>query len=496
MGALLSKPIRAICDTGAQVSMITNKCAILLGIPQEPTGFKLSGVGGLRIKIAGEASLDIWHRSDNLSIVEGKFIIVNHIIDEQPVFKINNEQSIDINADRMADPKWMLPGPVDALLDVGMWSRIVKNEIKRIDSGLLAQNSSLGWLIFGIGTENNGAVCSSLSIMQNDQNNLENLIKQLWEINEISEVKIMTKEELLCEQIFTDTHYRNNKGRYIVTLPLKQGAILGESRAMALRRLYQLESRFERNPELKKKYVEFMSEYENLGHMKRADKLEMGKAHYYIPHHAVEEKFRVVFDGSAETTNGISLNDIQWLGPKLQGDLLYIVLDFRTGKIAFSADICKMFRQIGVDPSQWDLQRILWRANPWERIIEYWLIVVTYGLKSSMYNAVRALLQCALDHAEEFPRASVVVKKSFFADDLLKSVDSEQDAIGLKRDLIELPNRGGLELAKWKSNSSVIMEEEFVARQFDVLDSASVLGTVWNFDDDTFRIKIKNSEKK
>lgn len=38
------------------------------------------------------------------------------------------------------------------------------------------------------------------------------------------------------------------------------------------------------------------------------------------------------------------------------------------------------------------------------------LTVVTYGMASSPYNAVRALLQCARDNCMEFPLAAGVVE--------------------------------------------------------------------------------------
>lgn len=88
-----------------------------------------------------------------------------------------------------------------------------------------------------------------------------------------------------------------------------------------------------------------MREYERLGHMKEADPLNPSISHYYIPHHAVaiDRKFRVVFDASAKTTNGNSLNDIQYVGPRLQRDLADIIMNFRVGQHAVTADICKMF---------------------------------------------------------------------------------------------------------------------------------------------------------
>ena len=56
---------------------------------------------------------------------------------------------------------------------------------------------------------------------------------------------------------------------------------------------------------------------------------------YFLPHHPVFKassstaKVRVVFDGSAKTSSGYSLNDILCVGPIVQDDLLDIILHTR-----------------------------------------------------------------------------------------------------------------------------------------------------------------------
>lgn len=137
------------------------------------------------------------------------------------------------------------------------------------------------------------------------------------------------------------------------------------------------------------------------------------------------------------------MNEIQYVGPRLQRDLADILMIFRTGRIAMSADIAKMFRQIQIQPSQWDLQRILWRESTQDPITEYWLTVVTYRMTSSPYNAVRTLNQCAMDNGQQYERAANVVLNDFYVDDLLTSTESEPEAMQLKAQLIALLKLGG-----------------------------------------------------
>lgn len=101
-----------------------------------------------------------------------------------------------------------------------------------------------------------------------------------------------------------------------------------------MKRFYNLEAKLKSNAELKTQYCEFMSEYEKLGHMKKLKHSVNDYISFYMPHHAVlrsdspTTKCRVVFDGSAVTDTGLSLN-IQYAGPVVQQDLDSILIRFR-----------------------------------------------------------------------------------------------------------------------------------------------------------------------
>ena len=63
---------------------------------------------------------------------------------------------------------------------------------------------------------------------------------------------------------------------------------------------------------------------------------------FISPHHAVvrstDGKLRVVFNASSPTSNGTSLNDHMLVGPKLQRDLLTVLLQWRLPRFALKAD--------------------------------------------------------------------------------------------------------------------------------------------------------------
>lgn len=92
-----------------------------------------------------------------------------------------------------------------------------------------------------------------------------------------------------------------------------------------------------------------------------------------------------MFDASAATSTGLSLNDILMRGPTVQPTLFQIILRLRLHNIAITGDIEKMYRQVKVDRTDCDLQRIVYRSNPSHPLKNYRLLTVTYETKSAPY---------------------------------------------------------------------------------------------------------------
>lgn len=220
----------------------------------------------------------------------------------------------------LADPNCFIPGRVDALIGVGLLARLLREGIEAQPTGLVAQNTALGWIVFGETPIDEGPISPyQVNMAIKDETNA--LVRRLWEIDN-SEPRPLSAEEKYCEEHYQSTVVLADK-RYTVQIPMKPDAQLGDSRAAAMRQFYALENKFKRNPEYREQYVKFMDEYEQLGHMQLAAPLDRNVIYNYIPHHAVavETKFRTVYNGSANTTNGRSLNSEQYAGPKLLCEL-------------------------------------------------------------------------------------------------------------------------------------------------------------------------------
>ncbi|KAH9638575.1 hypothetical protein HF086_000976 [Spodoptera exigua] len=229
------------------------------------------------------------------------------------------------------DPEYNVSKPIDLLLDVSIYSQIIMDGlIKGPSQAPIAQQTALGWILSGnVRTFN----CHIVT------NNISDLSKY-WEIEDVepSSSSSLTSEEQYCEEFYQQTTRRLDTGRYEVGIPMKPEYEnqLGSSKSKAIAQFKQLERKMCNNLLFSESYKSFMSEYQQLGHMCKADNVDESKPAFYLPHHGVIKldstttKLRVVFNASSKSSSGKSLNDLMCCGPNLQKDLMTLILNWRT----------------------------------------------------------------------------------------------------------------------------------------------------------------------
>ena len=110
------------------------------------------------------------------------------------------------------------------------------------------------------------------------------------------------------------------------------------------------------------------------------------------------KRFRIVYDGTCKSDKGLSLNDVQLIGERLQDELVTLMMRFRCHAVAISADIRKMYLQVRVNPEQWDLQRVFWRPSATDAI----RVLVNYG---HVWNGISTTL-CRSSYDSRSPGVS------------------------------------------------------------------------------------------
>ncbi|XP_018374673.1 PREDICTED: uncharacterized protein LOC108768653 [Trachymyrmex cornetzi] len=145
-------------------------------------------------------------------------------------------------------------------------------------------------------------------------------------------------------------------------------------------------------------------------------------------------------------------------GPIVQNDLFDIIMQFRTHKVVFTADVQQMYRQFLINKEDRPFQRILWRDSQEEPLRIFELNTVTYGTMSAPFLATWALLQLTKKEQHRFPRGAEVISRDMYVDNLLSEIQSLEQALQLKEEIIQLLQSGGLVLRKWISNDTQFMQ--------------------------------------
>ncbi|GFS80422.1 integrase catalytic domain-containing protein [Trichonephila clavipes] len=495
---------RVLLDPGSQACLITNSCLERLGLPRKRKNVRISCLGASDTRTNGISEIKFTpHFTSNISFVTSVYV-VNKIVGQLPHFSLDSSWSEPFSDLKLADPTFFKSGPIDILIGVKIALPMLKGQSLSLgDKKPFAVRSDLGWIVAGnVPSEDmfSSIVVNSIQVVTDE------LVSNFWKLDSVPEASLLTSEERACEDHFIDTHVRNEDGQYVVQLPFHSSpSKLGDSRESAIRRFKSLEHSLIKKPAICSQYRDFMQEYLTLGHMELFPNNDYAKREaYYLPHHAVlrdssTTKLKVVFDASAKSTSGYSLNDILMVGPRVQRDVYPILLSFRTFQIAVCADLEKMFRQIRISSEDTNWQRILWRDNPKETVKEYRLTTVTYGTSCTPYLSTRTLTQLAFDERERFPLASFATLHHFYVDDLLSGAATEKEAVELVWQLKEMMRKGGFNLRKWQSNSEIVIKE--VAENKDLKkvqndEEIKILGIQWNPKSDFFSFSVSLLEER
>nr|CAH7733895.1 unnamed protein product [Callosobruchus chinensis] len=376
----------------------------------------------------------------------------------------------------------------------------------KLGNGLpILQKTKLGWVISGpIGMSSSNSQTSYCHLSRNSE--VQTQLQKFWEIEEVDIPRKLSQEEEYFESHFTSNVTRHVDGKFVVSIPFKDSLdLLGDSGESAKKRFLNLERKLQKNPDMHLRYSEFIHEYINLCHMSKVtDVLAAHSANVlnFFPHHGVVKedslttKLRVVFDGSAPTSSGISLNQIQCIGANLQDDLNSILMRFRTFSFVVSSDVEKMYRCVWIIPEQRPLQLIYWRDNSSHPLDIYQLNTVTYGTTNASFLAIRCLYQLSLDNTNQFPQASNAIAHSFYVDDLLHGSDDRAELTATCSDIANILRQAGFILRKWVSNDPDIVQNishndsDTELLKLGSNENSKTLGIFWAPKPDTLSFKI------
>ena len=497
---------RALLDNGSTSSFVSERLVQSLAIPRSLCSVSVSGIAGsiANSNVKSVASFQIASTYSNQDKIDLTAIVLPKVTCDLPVDPVPLDHSwTHLNDLPLADPAFGEPRRIDILLGVDVFVSILCNGRRSGPAGSpVAIETKFGWVVCGGSNSPLKVTSCHASVLGSDD-----ILRKFWELEQAPTPSMsLTPEEKYVVEHFDSNHSRDESGRFVVPLPRKIDVKpIGESRSRALRRFISLERSLHQG----KKFLEvdaIVTEYFTLGHAEPvpAEDLNLDTCKvFYLPMHVVYKasssttKIRPVFDASAKSSTGVSLNDTLLVGPTVHSSLLDVLLRFRMHRVALTADISKMYRAIELTPSDRDFHRFLWRSDQSQVIQDYRMTRVTFGVSASCFAANMSVKRNASELADRYPQAANAVSTSFYVDDCLTGADSIESAIALQRELQDMFTCGGFLLRKWNSNEPHVVEAIFPQlRELNEVHSISdseqgytkTLGLEWNTNADVFCI--------
>ena len=192
------------------------------------------------------------------------------------------------------------------------------------------------------------------------------------------------------------------------------------------------------------------------------------------------------------------------MGPDLTNQLIGVLTRFRQEEVAVIADIEKMYVQILVADEHRSLLRFLWwkDGDMSKEIIDHEICVHVFGGVSSGACSNYALRRTAIENENKY--AAKTLKNNFYVDGMLKSVENEDKAITLMKDVKLMCQEGNFNLTKFASSSKRVLQSipekdrKMGVKNSDLLRSLPeerALGVLWNVENDTLGFKVNLKEK-
>ncbi|XP_039450376.1 uncharacterized protein LOC120429231 [Culex pipiens pallens] len=350
---------RALLDTGSQPNVMSEHLCQQLHLFRKVANVPISGVDSAITNAKHKVSTEVRSRVSRFAETLD-FLVLRKVTCETPPVTIPIAQWKIPEHLALADPEFNVSRKVDMIIGAAhFYSFLLEGRIRLAGPVPLLVESVFGWIATGsveVGDEAEQQPTVACHVVTVES--VDKMLERFWALEEVGSSNYSVDEHK-CEAYFKETVARDESGRYVVKLPKHPEfqQMIGASKTNAVRRFRWLEQKLENQPELKPQYHEFMQEYLTLGHMHAVpdDAEDESSRACYLPHHPVIKeqssttKVRVVFDGSAKTSAGHSLNDALLVGP-----------------VSGRRVLCELPGVPGVFPPEKDPQR--WKTTPYRPV--------------------------------------------------------------------------------------------------------------------------------
>ncbi|XP_046450173.1 uncharacterized protein LOC124198385 [Daphnia pulex] len=229
---------------------------------------------------------------------------------------------------------------------------------------------------------------------------------------------------------------------------------------------------------------------------------------YYLPHFGVPKspgssELRLVYD-SATKYQGSCLNDYITSRPALQNPLPAVIIRFREGAVAWSADVGAMYSRIRLNAADRLYHRFMWPEEDGS-ITTCEMTRVMFGVSCSPFVSIRTMWRVAEDSGPELKGATEAIQNCFYVDDYLGSVRSTEEAFTVTTTVSRALACGDFHLGGWASNDPAVLDAiQPACRVKEKMDGGAqdlgadeletVLGITWRPSSDLLGFRVKEKE--
>ncbi|UYV62513.1 hypothetical protein LAZ67_2000915 [Cordylochernes scorpioides] len=494
-GMTSAKVVRALLDTGSQRSYILSKTAqdlILSPIGQESLKHVVFG-GHTSESVHQEYRVNLGHASGNFKMVA----------------KLLDQQKICGNLPRLSRGPWLeelkarriwVPDigkddmEIEILLGCDVLGSIFMMKSCMLSNGLTASQTRFGWTLMG---ECQPGSDVSLAHHVTTMTISESSITNLWNLDVLGimdpiEVKQRDQRDALARRHFLKTVQHSVSGRYVVSLPWTlEKAKIADNREVAMKRLEQTTKKLI-SLNLYEDYDDIFRGWLDDGIIEKVPAEQHDAEAFYLPHRPVVKlssgttPIRPVFDASSKVYRSPSLNDCLEKGPNLIEMIPNLMLRFRNGKFGVVADIKKAFLQIEMNERDRDYLRFLWYSQNGEKTEVFRHRRVVFGVNCSPF-ILWAVIEYHLSNVRyEHKPLAQRLQKSFYVDNLVKSVNSFEELKDLKLTATSIMDNARMELSRWEHSLDVASG----TYPFERAEISKVLGICWDKREDCLSCEI------
>jgi hypothetical protein len=156
----------------------------------------------------------------------------------------------------------------------------------------------------------------------------------------------------------------------------------------------------------------------------------------------------MVFDASSKTPGGESLNGCLAKGQNRLCKLQHLLIRFRIGISAVTADISMAYNGTRLRPEHLKYQKYLWRDEllPENPVKTMYVCTLIYGVKPSGQQCQVSLEKLAGHFKKQGAclEGAAVLEKDTYVDDIITSTDSMQDSMAIATDIEKILARGSM----------------------------------------------------